>query len=75
MAFLPENLPPMNGDPNESSEDELPNNPNHLRKGIMDHQLDCSDSLLGQSLYNKRPQLELFLTKRSFMAKFIWKRR
>ena len=62
MAFLPENLPPMNGDPNESSEDELPDNPNHLRKGIINHRSACSGSLLGQSLYIKRPKLDLFLT-------------
>ena len=41
MAFLPENLPPLNKDPNESSEDESPmDNPHHFRKGIMDHQLN-----------------------------------
>ena len=46
MAFLPENLPPLNNDPNESSEDESPmENPHHFRKGIMDQQFDCSDSL------------------------------
>ena len=45
MAFLPENLPPLNKDPNESSEDESPmDNPHHFRKGIMDHAFDCSDS-------------------------------
>ena len=46
MAFLPENLPPLNNDPNESSEDESPmENPHHFRKGIMDHEFDCSNSL------------------------------
>ena len=54
MAFLPENLSPMNSDPNESSEDE-PDNPNHFRKGIMHHQLDCSGSFLRSSFFADKP--------------------
>ena len=36
MAFLPENLPPVNNDPNESSEDEQ-DNPHRLRKEYMNY--------------------------------------
>ena len=37
MAFLPENLPPVIYDTDESSEDELQNDPNRLRKEFRDH--------------------------------------
>jgi len=53
MAFLPENLPPLNNDPNESSEDESPmENPHHFRKGIIKLiQFDCSDSRTSPEFY------------------------
>ena len=40
MAFLQENLPPVNDDQNESSDEEFErkiNDPNALRKGIIDY--------------------------------------